>query len=212
MEIWRDIYFEENGEVYDYRGVYQVSSEGKIKSLWFNKEKILKEQKNTKGYLYVFLYNDEKRKLFRIHRLVAFMFIENDDPLNKIQVNHIDENKTNNCVENLEWCTSKENANHGKRNKRVSEKLKGKQHSEESKQKMCENRQDKKQVVCINTGKIYPSAMEAKRQTGVDCSNIISCCRGKLKSAGKLNGEKLVWRYYEKELNEGVEWNMNSSD
>ena len=187
MEIWKDIYFEENGEVYDYRGLYQVSNEGKVKSLKFGKEKNLKEKKHKSGYLQVDLYKDGKGKMFYIHRLVAHLFIENNDSLNKTQVNHIDEDKSNNSVENLEWCTPKENTNHGTRNKRTSESLKG------------ENNPNSKQVICINTGIIYPSAMEAERQTGVDHSNIIRCCQGKLKSAGKLNGEKLVWKYYEED-------------
>ena len=204
---WRDIYFEENGIVYDYRGIYQVSNDGKVKSLNYNhtgKERILKEGKTKKGYLYVNLCKDGKKKNFRIHRLVAHLFIENNDPLNKIQVNHIDEDKNNNQINNLEWVTSKENNNHETRNKRSSEKMKGennpmfnKHHSEETKQKMSDNQPNKKQVICINTEIVYPSSYEAERQTGVAQSSIIACCQGKYKPAGKLNGEKLVWAYYE---------------
>lgn len=58
--------------------------------------------------------------MFRVHRLVAHMFIENDDPINKIEVNHIDENKTNNCVDNLEWCTKEYNNSYGTHNERMA--------------------------------------------------------------------------------------------
>ena len=100
---------------------YQVSNKGRVKSLerkvWNGsgystiKERILKAGKATNGYLFVALCKNSKRYYYRVHRLVATAFIDNPD--NKPQVNHIDENKENNNVENLEWCTAKENMNHG---------------------------------------------------------------------------------------------------
>ncbi len=85
------------------------------------------------------------RKFFSVHQLVALIFIPNDNPTEKTQVNHIDENKQNNHVDNLCWVTPKENINWGSRNKRVSEKIKGENHylygkhlSEETKQKLSE--------------------------------------------------------------------------
>ena len=105
MEIWKDIK--------GYEGSYQISNRGLVKSLNFNhtnKEKILKDKINRKGYRYVTLYCNSKAKYMSIHRLVAEAFILN--PNNMPQVNHIDGNKGNNTVENLEWCTEKENVQH----------------------------------------------------------------------------------------------------
>ena len=125
-EQWKDIYFKQDGIVYDYRGLYQVSNLGNVKSLNYNhtgKEKILKPGKNKGGYQVVALSKDGKAKWFRVNRLIAFLFILNDNPEHKTEVNHIDENKENNSASNLEWVTPKQNSNHGTRNKRVAEAL-----------------------------------------------------------------------------------------
>ena len=92
-------------------GLYQVSNLGRVKSLGNSKtrkEKILKPEIRT-GYYSVNLCKSGKRKKHRVHRLVAQAFIEN--PKNLPVINHIDENKLNNCVENLEWCTHEYNMN-----------------------------------------------------------------------------------------------------
>lgn len=113
MEIWKDIPGFENR--------YQISTAGKIKSIprFVNnhtgklktKEKILKQRKNEKGYLCVDLINNDGKRVFcGVHRFVALAFIPNPD--NKPQVNHIDGDKTNNCISNLEWCTNSENQKH----------------------------------------------------------------------------------------------------
>lgn len=125
-EIWKDIK--------GYEGVYQVSNYGRVKSLQRYRvsksgtnqnvnEKILKQScGKTHKYLNVTLAKNKKNKTFQIHRLVALYFIPN--PLNKSQVNHIDGNKQNNCVDNLEWCTCKENIHHAWKNglNHISEK------------------------------------------------------------------------------------------
>lgn len=117
MEEWKDIQ--------GYEGLYQVSNLGSVKSLvgwnvgkndYEKREKILNPSKGE--YERVVLFKNGKSKTFAIHVLVAKTFIPN--PENKPQVNHKDENKYNNCVSNLEWCTHKENMNYGTKQDRES--------------------------------------------------------------------------------------------
>ena len=105
--------------VVGYEGLYMVSNWGRVKSIKFGKEKILKQSKDKKtGYLHVGLCKENILKHFLVHRLVAEAFIDNSD--NLPQVNHKDENKTNNNVDNLEWCTNEYNINYGTRTERYS--------------------------------------------------------------------------------------------
>ena len=164
-EIWED--------VRGYEGLYKVSSMGKVKSLKWGKERILRPEKNNKGYLRVTLCKDGKNKRFYVHRLVAEAFIPN--PNNLPCINHKDENPLNCNVENLEWCTQKENVNYGTRNERDA-------------------KTKSKPVVGIdsNTGEVvveFPSAMEAGRN-GYNQGNISECCLGKKKTAYGL-----IWQY-----------------
>lgn len=104
---------------------YIISNTGKIKSLNYNKTgktKELSTNKLSNGYLSILLYDDNKIKhKFLIHRLVALAFIKNPNNFNII--NHKDENRSNNNIDNLEWCNHKYNANYGNRNKKLSESL-----------------------------------------------------------------------------------------
>lgn len=107
-EIWRDIK--------GYEGLYQVSNLGRVRSFHGGSERIMKQTLQN-GYLRITLLKNEKSKRFLSHRLVALAFIPN--PENKPQVNHIDEDKTNNRVDNLNWMTSKENNDWGTRKGRA---------------------------------------------------------------------------------------------
>lgn len=119
-EEWRD--------VEEHKGVYQVSNLGNVrriehtetnrsKSVRVMRERMLKPRLNTKGYMFVSLSKDDKKKTFYVHRMVAKAFIPN--PNNYPQINHKDEDRKNNCVDNLEWCTNKYNCNYGKHRENV---------------------------------------------------------------------------------------------
>lgn len=107
-EIWKP--------VIGFDGLYEVSNLGRVKSIKFNKEKILKPQDNGRGYLTVHIRNFEYDKKHYIHRIVAETFLEKKDGKN--EVNHIDCNKNNNCLNNLEWCTKEYNFIHKMINQR----------------------------------------------------------------------------------------------
>lgn len=120
IEEWRPIE--------GYEGLYEVSNTGQVRSLdmyvksrygnyRLHKGKVLSPAKDTNGYLKVNLCYDGKDKIIRVHRLVAQAFIPNPD--NLLEVNHKDEVKSNNCVENLEWCDRKYNINYGSRKDKV---------------------------------------------------------------------------------------------
>lgn len=104
-------------DIKGYEGRYAITSCGKVWS--YRSNKFLKPQKDKDGYLVVDLVVNYQRKNYKIHRLVAEAYIPN--PENKPQVNHRDENKENNCINNLDWMTGKENCNYGTRNQRLSE-------------------------------------------------------------------------------------------
>ena len=111
-ENWKD--------VIGYEGLYKVSDLRRVKSLNYHrsgKEVILKQCKSKDGYLKVCLFKNGKQTTFSVHRIVALAFINNYN--NCPEINHKDEDKTNNCVENLEWCDRKYNANYGTAKERI---------------------------------------------------------------------------------------------
>ncbi|QEL53342.1 HNH homing endonuclease [Enterococcus phage phiNASRA1] len=123
----------------------------------------------------VMLYKYGNGRLFKVHRLVAQAFIPN--PENKPQVNHIDEDKTNNMVSNLEWVTAKENVNHGTRNERSSKK-----------QGM------KIKAIDIASGEynIYNSQQECAKRLNLTQSSISQCVRGNMRETGGYIFEKIT--------------------
>lgn len=161
-------------DIKGYEGKYAVTSCGKVWS--YISEKFLSPRITQCGYYEVRLCNNVKAKQFRVHRLVAETYIDN--PENKPEVNHKDENKLNNCINNLEWVTTKENSNYGTRSKRVSQKK-------------------SKSIYCKELNQIFSSMTEAQKQTGVNRGLISRCCNGKLKRAGKhpITGEDLHWNF-----------------
>ena len=175
-EIWRD--------VVGYEGLYKVSNLGNVKSLRHKKTFLMKTGQHSNGYLFVRLSNHNKLiKSFLVHRLVSKAFLPN--PNNLPQVNHKDEDKTNNRVDNLEWCDAKYNLNFGTVQERKSKKL----------SKILKNRKDQsKPVLQYDKNDIfineYPSIKDAQRKTGVHQGAICRVCRGKLKSTGGF-----LWKY-----------------
>ena len=157
-------------DVKDYEGLYAITRDGKVWS--YKSKKFLKPGLIRDGYHRVNLCKNGKKKNYLIHRLVAEAFIPNPD--NLPQVNHKDEDKSNNCVDNLEWCSAKYNANYGTRTERIS-----------------------KPVYCVELNKVFDGARQAARELGLDNSNIIKCCKGKLKTVGGFH-----WRYAETSVEE----------
>ena len=151
-EIWRDIK--------GYEGLYQVSNLGNVRRLVgfrCRNERIIKPRKKANGYLQVILQDNGIKKCVHIHRLVAEAFIPNTD--NLPEVNHIDEDKTNNRVSNLEWCTRKYNAEYSLAKPVNQYTLSG------------------------EFVKQWVSTRAIERQCGVHQQNIWHCCKGKIKSA-----------------------------
>ena len=193
-EIWKDIE--------GYEGHYKISSFGRVYSI---KSGILLKQQNKKGYLVSCLCKNGKFKYIPTHRLVALNFIPN--PENLPHVNHKDENKQNNCVSNLEWCTVEYNINYGTRTeratksntdsghfKKLAKDLKEAGFFEERTRKLRENGKYKemsdnlrkllsKKIKCIETGKVYDSMISASRDLNIPQGSISNCCNGKRKSA-----------------------------
>ena len=131
-----------------YEGLYQISNLGRVKSLGNlqnRKEKLLKTNIRN-GYYATYLYKNNKKKSLLCHRLVAEAFIPNSKKLP--MVNHKDENKLNNCVNNLEWCTSEYNINYS----------------------------SAKSVVCVETGVIYHSLTEVSKKHNIQLALLSRVC------------------------------------
>lgn len=170
-EVWKDIK--------GYENLYQASNLGRIRSLdkyvnGRNSKRLVKGRElslfnDRYGYKIVNLYKNKKIKLFKVHRLVAETFIPN--PNNLPQVNHKDENKENNNVDNLEWITLIDNCNYGTRNQRISKKI---------------NQYD----LNGNYIRTWDSIILIERELNIFHSRIIEVCKGQRKQIG---GYK--WKY-----------------
>ena len=150
-EIWK--------EIEGFEGLYEVSTKGRVRNKKTNR--ILGGGYDNIGYRFVLLCKaNSKPKQIKVHRLVALAFIPNPNKLP--QVNHIDEDKLNNDVKNLEWVTASQNQRHS------------------AHQRSCKVKQLDK---CGNLIKVWDSIMQIERETGYNQSYIIQCCKGKYKHA-----------------------------
>ena len=198
MEIWK--------EIKDYPN-YMVSNLGRVKSLNYNHtgvEQIRKLKKSNKGYLTINLSKNNNVKWFFVHRIEAIAFdlpipehLKNI-PIEKLEINHKDENPQNNNLDNLEWTDSKGNKDWGDYKKRLSESMKKYKKTEEHIRKIAEanvNGKLSKIVLQIDkdTNEViaeFPSIHQVERDLGISQSNISMCCNGKRNIAG---GYK--WKY-----------------
>ena len=156
-----------------YESLYEVSDKGRVKSIGYGKDRILKLLRDRGGYLHVYLYKNGEKKMYLVHRLVAKTFIPNPD--NLPEVNHKDEDKTNNSVQNLEWCDRKYNLNFGTRAQRQAEKL------------------SKPVLQYTKSGKLvreWKSATDVQRNLGYFQNYISYCCTGRYKSAYNF-----IWKF-----------------
>ena len=168
--------------VVGFEGLYEISNLGRVKSLNYKrtgKEKILKPNKHRKGYLRVELCRDGKVKHFLIHRLVAIAFLPN--PMGFTEINHKDENKSNNAISNIEWCSAKYNTNYGNRNKKIAAAL--------SKPVEASKYEDFRTIELR-----FISTMEADRN-GYSQSAVAYCCRGCFHREGNNKYKNLYWRF-----------------
>ena len=170
--------------VVGYEGLYEVSNDGRVRTVEHianghtitPRELAIRIYKNQR-YARVRLYRDGKPKDYVVHRIVAEAFIPN--PYNKPQVNHIDGNRSNNMVENLEWCTASENQRHAYKT--------GLKDIENT---ITHTRKKVRQIDAEgNVIKIWQSMSEAARELGLHVSNISHCCSGRIGSTGGYRWE-----------------------
>lgn len=168
-EVWKNIE--------GYEG-YQVSNLGRVKSLKWGKERIMKLKKHKYGYLVAGLFKKGKQNFYLVHRLVAQAFIPNPNGFSII--NHKDENTSNNNVDNLEWCNQKYNTNYGTAQQRRTDKMINGKLSKTVYQYSLDGEFIKE----------WPSTQEVQRQLGYYNTYIGKCCLGKFKQAYGY-----IWKY-----------------
>lgn len=173
-EVWKNV------SVSGFEDLYQVSNLGNVRSVdrmrgnRFFQGKRMKPNLNKQGYCRVTLSNCEKTRKFFVHVLVINAFKKNVDNLS--QINHIDENKQNNCLENLEYCSASYNVNYGQ----------GKWKATKKRTKLLS-----KKVICIETGQVFENAKEASNNNESLRRHICDVCNGNRRTAGGFH-----WMYF----------------
>lgn len=167
-EIWKDIK--------NYEGMYQISNYGRVKSFRVDKTGRLMSIHNVKGYCSIGFTVNKIKKDFYIHRLVLETF-QPIDNMNLFDVNHKDEDKTNNKLDNLEWLSHKDNINYGNRNEIAAKKMSGKNNSKS------------KKIRCIETGIVYDAMREAERILNIPSTHICQACKHPKRTAGGFHWE-----------------------
>lgn len=192
-EIWKDIA--------GYEGLYRISNKGNVLSLnayGHGLIRPLKSRKNVFGYLTVVLRKNKKAKYTGVHILVAKAFIPNPD--NKPQVNHLDGNKENNSVDNLEWATCKENINHA-----INTGLRGRLTYDVPKGSLNKN---SKPILQYDTKgnfiKKWDCQSDAARFYNCDPSRIVNCAKGRDRSC-----KGFVWRFLDGQVQSKIELSFN---
>lgn len=147
---------------------YEVSDQGRIRN---KKTGRILAQRLHRGYMNVALFNNGRRIYQLVHRLVAIAFLPVPDSADKREVNHIDEDKTNNNISNLEWVTRLENCRYGTRIERMVQSKK-------------ERGSASRKIICIETGVEYPSVSAASRELGICKSSLYRVINGEQKTAG----------------------------
>lgn len=178
------------GRVYALDRVITVNDNGRTYDKPLNGRQ-MKQSIHSKGYKTVSLTKDGKTKTIYVHRIVAEAFIPNPNALPFI--NHIDEDKTNNFVENLEWCTEQYNSTYGKARQKQAKALRGKKHTKEHNEKISESmlayqngeNGNGQKVVCLESGQVFSSISECARAMGVPFETVRKSCIRKTKK-GKL--------------------------
>lgn len=158
-------------DIIGYENLYSITSCGKV---WSHiTKKFLKPRFDKDGYLVINLHKNKIQKTFKIHRLVAEAYIQNID--NLPQINHKDEDKTNNCIKNLEWCSHIYNQNYGSHNERLS-------------------KAKRKPVYCLELNRIFESIKKASQELNLNDVCISLACKNKIKTCGGY-----TWKYYKEE-------------
>lgn len=181
MEIWKDMV--------EFDNKYQISNKGNVrrkgrkvnsaiqpKGYRYIKPKMVYLQNNGNGYLQIYVSINKKRVMKYVHRMVATYFLKN--PLNYNEVNHLDFNRSNNDVSNLEWCSKKQNIRHS---------------FAHNKTRRTNGKTPVKIIqICESGNIVWKSAKEIGEKLNVDPSGVYKCCKNKLKS---VKGHK--FKYYD---------------
>ena len=196
-EVGGDHYLEQWLPVPGYEGLYLISNLGRLFSFgtYHHKPRIIKPYRGKEGYLTTHLYKDGHGKKVSIHRLVAEAFVPN--PKGHPTVNHKDENKINNCAENLEWCTQEYNNNYGSRIERVKKSIS--QNTEARNRRIKRLVQNRSVAVLLFSadGELlarYSSISEASRATHISVDAIRRWCSGMVKRP-QLKYRRYMFKY-----------------